>query len=70
MRFITGLLIISVLGCASLNTPREPNVACSDKPHACGCCHKDVAMDGCMKNADGSTCCSKDECRCKEVTQR
>ena len=62
------ILFSSLMGCAvpSLNSPKEPNKSGSDMRKCCGC----AGMDSCGKNADGTTCCKPDDCRCKQVTQR
>jgi hypothetical protein len=64
--FIT-LLFATLTGCVvpTLNSPREPNQSGTDKPKCCGC----QGMTGCAKNADGSTCCKPDDCKCHTASQ-
>lgn len=60
------LIVFAVLisGCAmpSLNGPNAAGRSCREPGRAahCGC----SSMDGC------SSCCTKDSCRCREVTKR
>ncbi len=67
MRVIAIVLTAALCGCSVPNLNSESkNHSCSEMPKCCGC----AGMEHCGKNADGTTCCKPDDCRCSQVTQR
>lgn len=70
MKKLASILVtaFALAGCAS--TPAFAPSCCTDQPKACGCTNRDGLMTECMHDADGKPCCSKESCRCKEITKR
>jgi hypothetical protein len=68
MRLIAVLVLAAACGCTvpSLNDTNNAPHSCSEQPKCCGC----AGMQHCGKNADGTTCCKPDDCKCNMITSR
>ena len=66
MRRVVAIVLTAVLCGCTVPTSTTPDHSTLEMKKCCGC----SGMEHCGKNADGTTCCKPDDCKCREMTSR
>lgn len=69
MKFLFAtVMVLGLSGCGTLvSSEHFTTRTTTDMKRTCGCGGN---MAGCMKNPDGSTCCSKESCGCSTTAKK